>query len=96
MDEELAINITIAERRYPMRIKRNEEEKIRKAAKMINERILQYRQRYTGKDNQDFMAMSTLEFVIRLLDLMEQTDIDPAIEQIGEINQELARYLAKI
>lgn len=96
MDEELAINITIAERRYPMRIKRNEEEQIRKAAKMINERILQYRQRYTGKDNQDFMAMSALEFVIRFLDMMEKSDIDPAITQIEEINQELVRYLTKV
>ena len=95
MDEELSINITIAERRYPMRIKRNDEEKIRKAAKMINDRLLQYRQRYAGKDNQDFMAMSTLEFVIRLLDLIEKSDVDPAIKQIEEINQELNRYLSK-
>ena len=96
MDEELAINITIAERRYPMRIKRSEEEKIRKAAKIINDRILQYRQRYTGKDNQDFMAMSALQFVIQFIDLMENSDIDPAIKQIEELNNELSQYLMKI
>ena len=95
MDEELAINITIAGRRYPMRIKRNEEEKIRKAAKIINDRVLQYQQRYTGKDNQDFMAMSALQFVIQYIDLMENTDIDPAIKQIEELNDELAKYLLK-
>jgi cell division protein ZapA (FtsZ GTPase activity inhibitor) len=95
MDEKLPINITIAERRYPMRIERKEEEKIRKAAKIINERILQYRQVYTGKDNQDFMAMSALEFVMKMIDLMENQDIDPAIQQVDQINEELKTYLAK-
>lgn len=95
MDEKLAINIMIAERRYPMTIERGDEEKIRRAAKILNERILQYRQAYTGKDNQDFMAMSALEFVINLLKLTEQQDIDPAIRQIDQINNELASYLDK-
>ncbi len=93
MDEELSINVTIADRRYPMRIKRSEEEKIRKAAKIINERILQYQQRYSGKDNQDCLAMATLQFVIQFIDNMEQTNISPIIKQLEEINDQLAGYL---
>jgi hypothetical protein len=93
MDEELSINVTIADRRYPMRIRRNEEEKIRKAAKIINERILQYQQRYSGKDNQDCLAMSALQFVIQVMDTMEQSNVSPAIKQIEEINDQLAGYL---
>ena len=45
-DDLLSINITIADRTYPMRIKRSEEENIRKAAKIINKRILLYQERY--------------------------------------------------
>jgi len=93
MDEELSINVTIADRRYPMRIKRNEEEKIRKAVKIINERILQYQQRYSGKDNQDCLAMSALQFVIQIMDTMEQSDSSPIVKQIEEINDQLAGYL---
>lgn len=93
MDEELAINITIAERRYPMKVKRSEEEKIRKAAKVINERILQYQRMYTGRDNQDFLAMSALQFVIQVLEMMEKSDVNPAIKQIEEINLQLSQYL---
>lgn len=96
MDDELAINITIAERRYPMRIKRSDEEKIRKAAKIINERITQYQERYNGSDNQDFLAMSSLQFVVQVLDLMEEKDVNPFVEQIGDINSELENYLSKI
>ena len=93
MDEELSINVTIADRRYPMRIRRSEEEKIRKAVKIINERILQYQQRYSGKDNQDCLAMSALQFVIQVIDTMEQSNISPIVKQIEEINDQLAGYL---
>jgi cell division protein ZapA (FtsZ GTPase activity inhibitor) len=96
MDEEFSINVTIADRRYPMRINRNEEEKIRKAAKIINERILQYQQRYLGKDNQDCLAMSALQFVLQIMDLMDQTNTDQSMKQIEEINKQLTRYLDNI
>ena len=96
MDDKLAINIMIAERRYPMKIDRGDEEKIRRAAKILNERILQYRQAYAGKDIQDFMAMSALEFVMKMHDLMDNQDMDPAMKQIEQIKGELANYLAKI
>ena len=96
MDEEFSINVTIADRRYPMRINRSEEEKIRKAAKIINERILQYQQRYSGKDNQDCLAMSALQFVIQIMDVMDQSNVEPAMKQIEDINKQLTRYLDNI
>lgn len=96
MNDELSINITIADRRYPMRIKRNDEEKIRKAAKIINERILQYQERYNGKDNQDFLAMSAVQLATQVLDLMQENDKEPLLEQIGEINRELGNYLSTL
>ena len=96
MGDELSINITIADRRYPMRIKRSEEEKIRKAAKIINERLLQYQERYVGKDNQDFLAMSAVQFVVQVLDLMQDADKVPIIEQLAQMNEELNNYLSKV
>jgi len=96
MEEEFSINVTIADRRYPMRINRSEEEKIRKAAKIINERILQYQQRYSGKDNQDCLAMSALQFVIQIMDLMDQSNSDQSMKQIEEINKQLVTYLDNI
>jgi len=96
MDEEFSINVTIADRRYPMRINRSEEEKIRKAAKIINERVLQYQQRYSGKDNQDCLAMSALQFVIQIMDVMDQSNTDQTMKQIEDINKQLTRYLDSI
>ena len=42
MDDKLSININIADRLYPLRVDRKEEEDIRKAAKIINEKVVQY------------------------------------------------------
>ena len=93
MDDFLKININIAQRTYPMKIRRSEEEKIRKAAKVIDERILQYQSRYKDKDHQDFLAMSALQFVIQLLETMDKNDVNPFIEQVREINDQLTEYL---
>jgi len=94
MDETLSINVTIADRRYPMRIKRSDEEKIRKAVKLLNERILQYQQRFKVKDQQDLLAMTAIQFVIQNLDLATQSEQNPVLEQIRELNEELSAYLA--
>jgi cell division protein ZapA (FtsZ GTPase activity inhibitor) len=93
MDEQLSIKVTIADRSYPMKIKRSDEEKIRKAAKVINERIVKYQQNYSGKDQQDLLAMSSLQFVMQVMDLTEQLDKEPVLKQIQDINDQLSAYL---
>jgi cell division protein ZapA len=66
MDDKLSIRVNVADRYYPLKVERENEEKIRRAARMINEKVLQYKQRYTDKDTQDFLAMAALQYVIKL------------------------------
>jgi len=66
MDERVSIRVNVADRYYPLKIEGGDEERIRKAARMINDKVLQYKQRYTDKDVQDFLAMAALQFVIKL------------------------------
>lgn len=66
MDDKLSIRVNVADRYYPLKVERENEEKIRKAARMINEKVLQYKQRYSDKDVQDFLAMASLQYVIKL------------------------------
>lgn len=89
MDEQLSIKVQIAERFYPLKIKRQDEEKIRKAAKMINDKVLQYKQRYTDKDAQDFMAMAALQFVINLLDCEGQQNVVSLEKELEGLSSEL-------
>ncbi|MEO5571154.1 MAG: cell division protein ZapA [Bacteroidia bacterium] len=62
MEDKLSIKVTIANRHYPLRISRAEEEGIRKSSKLINERIKEYEQSYAVTDPQDLLAMCALQF----------------------------------
>ncbi|MBS3807746.1 MAG: cell division protein ZapA [Bacteroidales bacterium] len=94
-EEKLSIRINLADRYYPLKIEARDEERIRGAAKLINEKILQYKQRYVDKDNQDFLAMAALQFVIRYLEMEEKVDDQPILEDLKELNEELEVYLKK-
>ena len=72
MDDKLSIRVNVADRYYPLKVERENEEKIRKAARMINEKVLQYKQKYTDKDVQDFLAMASLQYVIKLTEEEEK------------------------
>lgn len=88
----LSITVILAERHYPLKIKRTDEEKVRKAAKVINEKILQYKQRYAG-DIQDALAMTALQLVSQLVEEEYRTDVTPLVENLQELNEELEEYL---
>ncbi|PCH71214.1 MAG: cell division protein ZapA [Bacteroidales bacterium] len=95
MDEKLSIRVNVADRFYPLKIDRSQEEVIRKAAKMINEKVLQYKQRYKDKDTQDFLAMASLQYVIKVIEAENKTDVSPVLEEIEAMEQELREFLDK-
>jgi cell division protein ZapA len=92
-EDMLSIKVQIAERFYPLKIKRQDEENIRKAARLINNKILKYKQRYTDKDTQDFMAMAALQFVINLIDCEQQQNVVSLEEELGSLSSELDELL---
>ena len=94
MTNKLSINIKLDGRTYPLKIDRNDEEKYRKAAKIINERILQYRQKYAKHDSQDFLAMTAFQFVMKNLELENKADQSPFVDEVKELNEMLDEYIA--
>lgn len=95
MEEKLSIRINVADRYYPLKIERKDEEKIRKATRLINEKVLQYKQRYQDKDAQDFLAMAALQFVTRLMEMEEKNDMLPLEQKLQDLNEELEEYLKR-
>ena len=59
-DDRININLLIADRPYPLKIKPEEEEMVRKVAKEINEKVKQFQYQYAAKDKQDYLAMCAL------------------------------------
>jgi cell division protein ZapA len=93
MDDKLSIRVNVADRYYPLKVEREDEEKIRRAARLINEKVLQYKQRYTDKDVQDFLAMAALQFVIKLSEEEEKLSSDYLPDALKELTQKIDTVL---
>ena len=65
--DEITINISIADRFYRLIVSREEEERVRKAAAVINDRLKAYGKEYAYKDRQDLLAMTALQYATSTL-----------------------------
>jgi len=95
LSETFTIRVNIADRYYPLKIKRADEAKVRNAAKKINDTVFQYRKVYSDKDAQDFLAMAALQFVTKLTDLDEGEGDNKYTDFLQDINQKLEAALEK-
>lgn len=53
----IPVNIVIGDRSYRIKTAPQDEEAIRGAVKTINEKILEFKTQFAGKDMQDYIAM---------------------------------------
>lgn len=92
----LSIKIKIADREYPMKVKPEDEERVRNAGKQINERIRSYRERFGINDNQDLLAMVAFDSLVDKLEIEEkQFDSNDAatVEKIEYLNKLISQSL---
>ena len=83
MSEHLKIKLSIADRVYPLTIKPQQEEGLRKAAKEIEVMIKKFEQSYAVRDKQDVLAMCALQFASKTI----QQDMNGAGEHSEAIEQ---------
>lgn len=88
-DDHISINLWLAGRSYRIRILPHEEEAVRKAAKVADEKIQELRNHYAGKDDQDFIAMCLLMYATDNAIEMTSTPMlqSQVAEMIGKIDQ---------
>lgn len=79
----------IGDRNYRVRIAAEDEESVRKIAKQINDKILEFKTSFAGKDMQDYISMVLLWFVT------EQQQGSFAISGLSEELEGIERMLEK-
>ncbi len=94
-EDTLSIKISIADRYYPLRIAAEDEEKIRAAAQRINQKMEQFRVKYSGQDIQDALSMAALQFVISLMKYEKDEESTQLGNEIQELDRLLGEYLQK-
>jgi cell division protein ZapA len=60
MAELIPVNIIIADRSYRLKIDATDEEIVRRTIKTLNEKIVEFKTNFAGKDMQDYVAMVLL------------------------------------
>ena len=92
---ELSIKIKIADREYPMTVKAEEEERVRKAGKLINERLKSYREKFGIDDKQDLLSMVAFDALIDRLGIEDnnQQEDDSVLNKIKSIEHLISQSI---
>ena len=87
--EELSIKIKIADREYPMKVKRIDEERVRTAGRLINEKIKSYKEQFSIDDKQDLLAMVAFDCLIDKMATEETHQVidQTVFEKVDRLNQ---------
>ncbi len=92
--EQLSIRLKIGNREYPMTIKKEEEELIRKVGKKINEQINSYKTKMNIDDPQDLLAMVAFDSYIKLSNQNKSpVGSNQVLEKLKEMNKSVDNYL---
>lgn len=87
--EDLSIKIKIADREYPMKVKRHDEERVRTAGRLINEKLKTYREQFGIDDKQDLLAMVAFDCLVDKMTVEDNhQEIDQTVfEKVNQLNQ---------
>lgn len=93
--ETLAIRLKIGAREYPMRVKMEDEAKIRHAGKLINEKLRKYKDEFGLDDIQDLLAMVAFDSMVESLETNEVNaeDSEKIRSSLAQINSLLSSAL---
>ena len=91
--KDFRIHIKIDGRNYPLNINRDEEERYRKAAKIVEETISTFRKMFQDNDNQDIMAMTAFQVALRYTEEQQSRDYSQFVDDIKDIKDDISDFL---
>ena len=93
--ELININLVIADRPYPLKIKPEEEEAVRKAARHLNDKVKELQNQYAAKDKQDYLAMCALMSEVENLNSKDKITISDTsfIDKLNELDMLLTEQV---
>lgn len=94
MQELIPLNIVVGDRTYRIRILPGDEEAVRKTLKTINDKLLEFKTSFSGKDMQDYVAMVLLWYATQLPPDNGQSASEPGLmETLIKMEQQLDKAL---
>lgn len=94
-NETIPVQLWVADRQYRLRIKKEDEEKVRFAVSMIDKKINDLKKNFAGRDHQDFIAMCLLMYAteqavdIDALNTVQKDFVNSMIQKVdGTLDKE--------
>ncbi|HTE10843.1 MAG TPA: cell division protein ZapA [Chitinophagaceae bacterium] len=75
----IPINLLLGDRTYRVRVEPKDEEVVRKTIKLINDKIIEFKTEFAGKDMQDYIGMVVLWYATQ-----QSGNSLPAVNEITE------------
>jgi cell division protein ZapA len=89
MNELIAISALIGDRTYRIKIEPGDEEVVRKRLKTINDKIIEFKTQFAGKDMQDYIAMVLIWFATEQTEALaadvEKEDFEDQLKTIEKL-----------
>jgi len=88
MEELIPVNILIADRTYRIKALPADEEVIRKTVKIINDKIIEFKTQFSGKDMQDYIAMVIIWYATQAIsdsiNSVQQKELSEGLKKLEE------------
>ena len=89
----IPLNITIADRNYRIKILPADEETVRRTLKTINDKILEFRTSFAGKDMQDYISMVLIWYATQLQEKNLPTISSELMQSLLKMENQLDEFV---
>ena len=93
MQDLMTINVVIGDRTYRIKIEPQDEEVVRRTLRTINDKIVEYKTQFAGRDMQDYIAMVLLWYATQAMPGGQGDLHGPALDALSRIEQQLDKAL---
>ena len=96
MNELIPATVVIGDRSYRIKVDSVDEESVRKTVKLINDKIIEFKTQFAGKDMQDYVSMVLIWFATEQnTTTSHQMETDNITSQLDSIERMLENQLKK-
>ena len=95
MEDTKSITVLIAGRPYPIKVKPDDEDAIRRVVRDMNETINRFQVTYQQKDKQDCLAIALLTYAVDLQKLRQSNNHKMLTDRIDDLDRTLTSLLGQ-
>lgn len=93
-NELVTLNILIADRTYRVKASASDEEHVRKTVKLINDKIVEFKTQFAGKDMQDYVSMVMIWYATQAAAQANQmAPLDEISSGLRELEEQLDKLI---